>query len=388
MKRLLTGLVRLFTSYGLACVILALLCILTYLGTIAQVDLGIYEAQRRYFTSWIAWHPLTDHIAVPLPGVMLLMIIFSINLIGGGILRLRRRLSNIGMFVIHGGILFLLIGGLVTHVFGDEGQMTLAPGRQSSRFESYTDWELAVVDTSPADHDLEFRVPQSQLQRLHDGRSQLWQDPGLPFDVRLSNYYRNANVVRAAGLPNPPTPVIGDFFIAPLPVDKQAERNFPAMHVTLVDCQTGSERTEILWGASARPLVVEVEGRRFEISLRHVTWTLPFAIELEKFTAEFHPGTDRPRHFQSDVVKIDADGERQRTIIRMNEPLRTEGYVFFQASYQQDPATGEFLSTLAVTRNPADQVPLYACVIVTAGMVIHFGMRLNLHLKRERQVTA
>ena len=38
-------------------------------------------------------------------------------------------------------------------------------------------------------------------------------------------------------------------------------------------------------------------------------------------------------------------------------------------------------STFAVVRNPADHFPLYACIVITAGMFIHFVMRLVRHLR-------
>jgi hypothetical protein len=395
MKRFLQGILRLFTSFGMACVILLLLCLLTYLGTIAQIDLGLYEAQNRYFASWVVFHPVfrdavgTPLFSIPLPGVMLLLVLFSINLILGGLLRLRRRPSYAGLFVVHGGILFLLLGGLVTHAIGYDGQMTLAPGQSSNRFSSYHDWELAVVDSSPADSDLEYAVSQNELSALRGSRLDTFQFDALPFDIVAGPWFPNARVLPKGPMFDAPTPVVDGFFVQPLARDPQIEANLPALYIVLIDKRTGEQRPEILWGRSTIPLVVEADGQSYQVSLRHITWTLPFAIQLNKFTREFHPGTRQPRHFQSDVVKHETDGQTRNIIIRMNEPLRTEGYVFFQASFIEDyPTPGVISSTLAVAKNPADQFPLYACIIITTGMLLHFGARLIRHLRRQREQPA
>src|SRR5437868_15523449 len=86
--RLGAGVVRLFTSYGLAIVVLFCLLVLTFLGTWEQKDIGLFEVQRRYFTSLFVMHDFGP-VKLPLPGVYLLLVILSINLIFGTILRVR-----------------------------------------------------------------------------------------------------------------------------------------------------------------------------------------------------------------------------------------------------------------------------------------------------------
>ena len=66
MKRLLDGL----GSARLACALLVLLALLTWLGTLAQVELGLHAAQKRYFESFLLVHWLGP-IPVPLPGANL-----------------------------------------------------------------------------------------------------------------------------------------------------------------------------------------------------------------------------------------------------------------------------------------------------------------------------
>ena len=72
-------------SYGFACIIFVFLFVLTYLGTIEQVNVGLYEAQKKYFESMIVVHWLGP-IPIVLPGVYLLLVLFTVNLIAGGII--------------------------------------------------------------------------------------------------------------------------------------------------------------------------------------------------------------------------------------------------------------------------------------------------------------
>jgi len=89
-----------------------------------------------------------------------------------------------------------------------------------------------------------------------------------------------------------------------------------------------------------------------------------------------------PRSFESDVL---VDGERKVTI-SMNEPLRADGLVVYQASWgPQDAAPGARLfSTFAVVRNPADSLPLVACIVIALGLVFHFTRKLTRHVRSQR----
>jgi hypothetical protein len=40
-------------------------------------------------------------------------------------------------------------------------------------------------------------------------------------------------------------------------------------------------------------------------------------------------------------------------------------------------------STFAVVRNPADQFPLYACIVIATGLVLHFTRKLLRHIRLE-----
>jgi hypothetical protein len=96
-----------------------------------------------------------------------------------------------------------------------------------------------------------------------------------------------------------------------------------------------------------------------------------------------------PKSFSSAVTIAEA-GTRRQVTISMNEPLRQEGLVLYQASWGPSNARpgDPLFSTLAVVRNPADRYPLYACIVIATGLVLHFARRLVRHVRSQTPRTA
>jgi hypothetical protein len=387
MKRILQVILGVLCSYGLAIVVLFLLLVLTLLGTWEQKNLGLFEVQRRYFTSFFLLHDFGP-IRLPLPGVYLLLIIFTINLVLGTAVRIQPSLSRIGLYVAHLGMLILLMAALVTHYFAMEGQMTLAPGERSNIVSSYHEWELAVIDYGPArpaaGSAAEYVIDLADLTAYADAKPHPIQSAGLPFALSIDALWRNARVMPKGPMFAAPTPVVNGFFVQPLPVAQENERNLPALYIQIAAPGTPPQ-SAILWGASDLPYHFTTAGHDWALLLRHRSWQIPFAIELMKFTRTLHPGTDMAKSFESDVHRIEA-GQSTPVTIRMNEPLRYGGFTFFQASFAEDAqAAGGYTSTFAVVKNPADQWPLYACIVITAGMLLHFALKLLGYLGNARE---
>src|SRR5262245_37333843 len=108
----------LLSSFGFAAILLVFLTLLTWLGTLEQVEHGLYETQKKYFESiflvhwvglrlpWIAdgafeWAHVS--LPVPLPGVYLLLSLLLLNLLCGGIVRMRKDRARLGILVAHLG---------------------------------------------------------------------------------------------------------------------------------------------------------------------------------------------------------------------------------------------------------------------------------------------
>ena len=63
--------------------------------------------------------------------------------------------------------------------------------------------------------------------------------------------------------------------------------------------------------------------------------TLPFTVELVKFTLTRYPGSSSPSSYESELL-VHVDGKTRHEHVFMNNVLDVKGYRFFQASYDPD----------------------------------------------------
>ena len=96
--------------------------------------------------------------------------------------------------------------------------------------------------------------------------------------------------------------------------------------------------------------------------------TLPFSVELKKFTLTRYPGSSSPSSYESEVV-VRVDGEERHEHIYMNNVLDVKGYRFFQASYDQD----EQGSILIINRDVAGRNITYTgYLLLVIGLIACF----------------
>ena len=184
--------IKTFGSLGLAASMMSFLLLLTLLGTLEQMNMGIYQVQKKYFESLF----VTECFGYPifLPGGMLCMVIFTLNLMVGGILRLRLNKNNIGVFIIHVGIALMMSAGLVKLMAGQEGYLRLLEGDKSSEYVSHHEWEIAVFEDVPGE------IKEYTLHERHWRHSDAKDTPealvmsgnaDLPFDLHLDFMHDN-----------------------------------------------------------------------------------------------------------------------------------------------------------------------------------------------------
>ena len=383
MRRIIDPIVRVLSSFGLSCTLLILLALLTWLGTLEQVNSGLFQVQEKYFNSFFLVHRVGP-ISIPLPGANLVLSVLFVNLVVGGIVRMRRGWSVAGVLVIHVGILLLLFSGFVKYYFSNDGHMTLYENERANVFQSYYRWEISISRELGDGRIEEHLVPQGDFLDAIGPRPVTFTSEDLPFDLQVSYYMPNCRPRPKGPMFDVAVPVVDGAFLEARMKSATAEANVAGAHVVVVDRDTG-ERTEgLLWGRDEYPLVVSIGGDEWAIDLRKERYPLPFTVALDVFTKEEHPRTNMPSVFSSDVTVIEGDASRP-VKISMNEPLRDRGFVLYQASWGPSNARpGEPLfSTLSVVRNPADQYPLYACIIIAAGLVIHFSRKLTRYMRAE-----
>jgi hypothetical protein len=374
-----------FSSLSLAGVLLCLLALLTFLGTLEQAEHGLYEVQRKYFESLFLLHD-TGPVSLPLPGGALVMGLLFVNILVGGVVRLRRGLSTAGVLTAHLGMLLMLVAGFVKYMTGVEGHVTLYEGDERNWFQSYTETELAIVELRPNGAPTqEWTVADDELRGAGPGAEVALS--GLPFGLEVTHWFDNATVMPKGPMFDVEVPVVAGLFLQGRPKAAQAERNAPGGYA-VVTGPDGIRRTGLLWAFDSAPWTVQVGERTFALDVRRERYPMPFDVRLDDFKKEDHPGTTMPAWFSSDVTVTDrmsGDDVSRPVLISMNEPLREEGLVLYQASWGPSNARpgDPLFSTLAVVRNPADQWPFYSCLVIAAGLLFHFGRKLKLHVRRE-----
>lgn len=364
----------LLSSYGLAITVLSFLLINTYLGTLSQKDIGLLDSQAKYFESWFLIHDMNLGgmlLPIPLPGGALLMVLLFINMLCGAVIRIRKGWRTIGVLISHVAIMFMLAAGFVSFLYKTEGAMPLFEGQTSDQFQSYHErvieirrWAADGKGDSPA-----LVIPMKHFADLEPGRARTFYGKDLPFEIQATGYQRNANVVQAEA--EDKTAVDG-YRIQPAPKAKDDEANTAALELR-VKLKDGSEQRGILWEREFEPFTVKAGDANYTFALSRMKWKLPFAIRLNDFQRELHPGTMKAKKYTSHVTKI-TDGKEEPKVVTMNVPVRDQGYVVYQASFSQG-TSGE-QSVFTVASNPSDQWPLWSCVAVAVGLVIHFMMHL------------
>lgn len=367
--RMARGTLELLGSYGLASAIFVGLLTITYLGTLDQIEHGLLHAHETYFHAFVAV-PSFGGIPIVLPGAYTLLTLLAINILCGALLRLRRDRSQIGTHLVHAGAIVLLLGGVVGSWRAVEGAMILRPGETVAAFTIESEWE--VVLRSEADH----------REFIFSAKNP---DQRAPGNVELFGFQENALPVPAGPAMIPDQPLVDGFFLQPMPDSGAVFGNEAGVYLR-AESNGGATNDVLLWAGAPEPAAFEYAGETWCAELRRKRWPLPFALTLASFEREVHPGTGTPRAFQSDLIRTEAD-TRQRVVIAMNSPMRHGGYTFYQSSWgPQNAAPGVPLySVLAVSKNPADRVPVYACMLIALGMVFHFTSMLSRLIRRKEE---
>jgi hypothetical protein len=374
------------SSYGLAITVLTFLLLITFLGTLSQKDIGLLDSQRKYFDSWWLIHDLDlggTLIPVPLPGGGLLMVILFFNMLCGAVIRIRKGWRTIGVLISHLAIMFMLAAGFVSFLYKTEGAMPLFEVQASDQYQSYHDRiiEIHRYDSAGKGDDKALVIPMKHFEDLDPGKARTFFAKDLPIEMQVTGYRRNANVVQAE---EGDKTAIDGYRIQEVKHAKEDEANVTAVEIT-VKLKDGAEQRAILWERQMEPFTVKVGDAAYAISISRMKWKLPFAIRLNDFVRELHPGTMKAKKYTSHVTKI-TDGKEEPKVVTMNVPVRDQGYVVYQASFSQN-SNGE-QSVFTVVTNPSDQWPLWSCVAVAIGLIIHFLMHLIRFLSRSMKPKA
>jgi hypothetical protein len=370
--------------------------VLVFFGTMAQDPIGLYLAQDKFFHSFFVtaapmWAAIKKtlqmlHIYLPpataadvlhgsripvFPGGYLIGLVLLVNLIASHFKRFTFTANKAGIWMVHAGLILLLLGQLGTDKLSRESSLHLREGEARNYSETEREAELAVVDTTDPQSDKVVAIPQGILMNR-----QAIRHSELPFTVHIRRYFANsvvdnrrANTDEAAA----PQGIGPRVTVKELPrVTDMEKRDVPSAVVEVVTPQ-GSLGTWLVSEYIDEPQSFTWNNRTYQLALRPRRDYKPYSLKLLEFRHDTYPGTDIPKNFSSRVLlqRPDTD-EKREVLIYMNSPLRYAGETYYQASFDQD----NHGTILQVVHNPSWLTPYFSCILVGVGLVVQFAIHL------------
>lgn len=336
--------------------VLPLLMVILIIGTISQRYIGLNEAENLFFTSWFLWIG-----PVPIPATMPLLGFIAICLFLKIIFKSKWCWPQAGIILTHIGVLVLLIGGLLTFIDSEEGYITLGKGQSSAMLADYHQRELVVY----ADGKSVKKVPAELLANIGVVK-------GLPFGLKVSDYCRNCMPAFREDDGNYKG-LAAKLFLKEQPLKKEDETNLGGATLNISGVSGEGDGTYIIYEAIPRYPEFEYKGKNYQIRFEKAQRKLPFSVRLDSFRKFTYPGSMMASEYESKVTIIEASGLEWSQDIRMNEPLRTQGYTIYQSSFLE--GGGQQLSVLAVVKNRGAIFPYIASIIMAIGLIWHVLLR-------------
>jgi ABC-type transport system involved in cytochrome c biogenesis permease subunit len=279
--------------------------------------------------------------------------------------------------------------------FGDrqiEERITLVEGQTTSVAYRTDETELAVIEPADAANDRVTAIS-GRLLAARAGGEPLELD-GLPFDIRVVEYFPNSSVVRVGPVaPNPATAGLGRSWLAtPRPPEggTSSKSNIASAYLQIVERGSGrdlgtylvsqylNDQARVFMGADRNECdTVDVRGTPWRLALRFRLEHKPYDVRLDDVRRIDYSASETPRDYSSYVTFTDrATGAEQKGRIWMNNPVRYRGETFYQSQYSQvDLGNGQVgeMTGLQVVENAGWLIPYVACVLAFWGMLAHFG---------------
>ncbi len=301
-----------------------------------------------------------------------------------------------GLVLLHGGILFLLVGEFATALYATESSMTIKEGETINYVDHTQQQELAIIDTSNPAFDTTTAIPAKQLKDGAELRPE-----ALPFNIRVIRFMPNAS--RPQPFDRIPAAQRGAYprysgpgarlYIAEQHAATDGSRNAPAVDIELVNRATGQPIGRYIlpiWfypnfvnRAWDMPTPINVAGKPYTLYLRYKREYLrsnsghPYSIKLIDFIHENYEGTQIPKAFASRIqLKNDGENIDRELRIWMNNPLRYARRTFYQSGFLPDDSG----TVLQVVRNDSWMIPYLACMIVSVGMAAQLVQSLRRYL--------
>lgn len=367
---------RNLASFKITITCLTALFGLTIIGTLAQVNLGIYYATQKYFTSFWIYTAISPSLKFPIfPGGTTIGLIMIINLTAAMLTKFKFTRKKIGLWLSHLGLILLLAGAGLTAFMATESQMSIEEGQSSNYAVDNREVELAIIDASSPSEDILISIPESRLKTQAPISL-----PELNLDLIIKDYYNNSKLLPTTS-PKATQGIGTKITPTAIPIVTHDDyRNITSIFIEFKDHGTYLFST----GIDALQELKTPE-KTYLITLRYKRHYNDYFIKLIDFKRDLYPGTQIPYNFSSDITVIQNSfqdpsqkTESFESKIYMNHPLRYRGKTYYQASYLADEKTSIF----QVVENPSWTIPYISCIMISLGLLIHFLVLLTTHLKK------
>ena len=145
---------------------------------------------------------------------------------------------------------------------------------------------------------------------------------------------------------------------------------------TLIKGDIRAVKLEIMgkeyWATNYAPLSLIIGGKKTIIEVTKENLILPFELALSQFKMDKDPGTNNPASYES-FLKLFSDGKMSNHHVFMNNPLKHQGFTFYQASYAQDSG-GNYSSTLAVNVDQGRTLKYLGSLMLVFGGIWHYNL--------------
>lgn len=241
-------------------------------------------------------------------------------------------------------------------------------------------------DFSPFPVDTQFQVDQKSTIRSFS-KKLFEEKPALfLFGDRLSYYSKDSNKWIVENIELKGKPVSLPWMGAEINLLDHQERFVPfKLPVAVVPIQKNgvvikgdirAVRMNILgreyWATNYSPLSLIIGGQKVIIEVTKESLTLPFELALTQFKMDKDPGTNNPASYES-FLKLFSDGKMTNHHVFMNNPLKHQGFTFYQASYSQDSG-GNYSSTLAVNVDQGRFLKYLGSLMLVLGGIWHYNL--------------
>lgn len=360
-------------SLKVALIGLSGLFVIVLWGTFKQIDYGIFYTQKYYFQSPIIYYALTDSLKLPVFfGGVVWGTLLSVNLIAVLLTHIRWQLKNIGLILIHVGLLGLFIGSFLTGKLAQESQLIISEG-ETKQYSINTMTPELIISFPYGVKEKQFVIP---FRFLKEGQKIVVNDDLI---LMIDQFYVNSRLIKLPALDVDYKGLGRHYFLQEISLDQSPEgQNTIGAIIKILDSQETFLGNWIVSQGINTDQLVQSNGKKYYLTLRDQRIYTDYSIRLIDFKHDVYPGTSIPKNFSSLVeVFHPRTGEKHDALIYMNHPLRYQGNTYYQSSFGDE----DTLSVLQVVRNPVWLFPYLSTLVISLGLLIHFLMML---LKRKR----